>query len=258
MPHPDIDKENQEILRIGVVERILNQDTLAKAAQRMSREKRQPIGAFLLAEGHCTREEFERIVRVLGAKILFCPRCRQFSTVENPSESSACHTCNAPLVWPEFPSTEEKGMDPAFQDPVGSGRYQLGKEIGRGGLGRVFAAKDLVLGREVAVKEMFRGSNHPGFTLRFRREGEVAGRLMHPNIVPVFDLGISEERGETRHYFTMGRILGRDLSEILHKKKEGPGPDLKDLSRPQLLGIFQDVCLAVAYAHDQGVIHRDL
>jgi serine/threonine protein kinase/formylglycine-generating enzyme required for sulfatase activity len=131
-------------------------------------------------------------------------------------------------------------------------RYIPGKELGHGGLGRVVAAVDRILGREVAVKEMLRGSEDAGLLERFLREGRVAGRLMHPNIVPVYDVGVREEEGRRTPYFVMGRIEGHDLGQILHGGKS------QDLSRQRLLAIFQDVCLAIAYAHDHGVIHRDL
>jgi serine/threonine protein kinase/formylglycine-generating enzyme required for sulfatase activity len=155
-----------------------------------------------------------------------------------------------------FLLSPENGDSPktTLPAPVSGERYVLGEEIGAGGLGRVLAAVDRVLGREVAVKEMIRGTEHPGLLERFLREGQVAGRLMHPNIVPIFDVGVRETGGKKMPYFAMGRIRGRDLSDIL-QDHDGPLPDL---SRPRLLAIFQDVCLAIAYAHDHGVIHRDL
>ena len=131
-------------------------------------------------------------------------------------------------------------------------RYLLGAEIGRGGLGRVSEAKDTVLGREVAVKEMIRGTNDAGLLKRFLREGEIAGRLMHPNIVPVFDVGVREEQGRKTPYFAMGRIHGRDLKEILRAVEAGEGNARHEFGRPRLLRIFQDVCLAVLPHHHVG------
>jgi serine/threonine protein kinase/formylglycine-generating enzyme required for sulfatase activity len=147
-------------------------------------------------------------------------------------------------------ATSEEACTPPAAAPAES-RYVPGAELGRGGLGRVLAAVDRILGREVAVKEMLHGAADPALLERFLREGRIAGRLMHPNIVPVYDVGVREDEGARTPYFVMGRIEGRDLAQILHGRGE-------DLSRQRLLGIFQDVCLAVAYAHDHGVIHRDL
>jgi serine/threonine protein kinase/formylglycine-generating enzyme required for sulfatase activity len=137
-------------------------------------------------------------------------------------------------------------------------RFKPVREIGKGGLGRVLLAMDVVLGREVAVKEMIRGTDNEGLLRRFLREGEVAGRLLHPNIVPVFDVGVRAGPAAKVPYFAMGRIRGRDLSEILHGKPDAEGNVAERPSLPRLLAIFQDVCQAIAYAHDHDVIHRDL
>jgi serine/threonine-protein kinase len=137
-------------------------------------------------------------------------------------------------------------------------RYRLGTELGRGGLGRVLVAEDTVLGREVAIKEMLEGVGSAQTLKRFLREGEVAGRLLHPNIVPVFDVGVREDGERKTPYFAMGKIAGRDLQVILRAVEDGEGKARHDFSRPRLLRIFQDVCLAMAYAHHHGVIHRDL
>jgi serine/threonine protein kinase len=178
--------------------------------------------------------------------------------------------------------------------PLREDRYEMGAEIGRGGLGRVVEAKDRVLGRGVAIKEMMRETGSTDLLKRFLREGEIAGRLSHPNVIPVHDIGIREEGARRVPYFVMARIFGRDLKEILEAVERGgfavrPETELLDdlpvlddegeaapaepvlpakavlagdprrqFSRPRLLRIFQDVCLAVAYAHDRGIIHRDL
>ncbi|MCU0724091.1 MAG: serine/threonine protein kinase, partial [Planctomycetes bacterium] len=144
-----------------------------------------------------------------------------------------------------------------FRKPA-QDRYRLGAEIGRGGLGRVVAGRDTVLDREVAIKEMLPGRGDAGVIKRFLREGEVAGRLLHPHIVPVFDVGVREEGARKTPYFAMGRIHGRDLSAILRAVETGEAGAAEEFTRARLLGVFQDVCLAVAYAHHQGVIHRDL
>ncbi len=160
----------------------------------------------------------------------------------------------------DLPLPKETGVRPPAQAGLQSNpaRYATEKEIGRGGLGRVVSAVDSVLGRKVAVKEMMNGTDNENLLRRFLREGEVAGSLMHPNIVPVFDVGVRVEGGRRVPYFAMGLIEGRDLSAILHPEPEDSGAVPERPSRRRLLAIFQDVCNAVAYAHDHGVIHRDL
>jgi len=111
-------------------------------------------------------------------------------------------------------------------------RYQHGAEIGRGGLGRVVAARDTILERDVAVKEMLRGAENVETLKRFLREGEVAGRLSHPNVIPVHDIGVREDGGGKTPYFVMTRIEGRDLKEIIQAVEKGEGCDRHDFSRP--------------------------
>jgi serine/threonine protein kinase/formylglycine-generating enzyme required for sulfatase activity len=138
------------------------------------------------------------------------------------------------------------------------GRYRLDSEIGRGGLARICLARDTVLERDVALKEMVEGLDNPNLIARFIREGEVAGRLMHPNIVPVYDFGMGNKERGTRPHIVMGLIEGRNLFQILRNVVTKKEPDCKEFTLTRLLGIFQDTCLAIAYAHSQGVIHRDL
>ncbi|MHC5040304.1 MAG: bifunctional serine/threonine-protein kinase/formylglycine-generating enzyme family protein, partial [Planctomycetota bacterium] len=145
-------------------------------------------------------------------------------------------------------------------------RYQLGREIGRGGLGRIVEAKDTVLGRDVAIKGVLSGKGSSGTMRRFLREGEVAGRLSRPSVIPIHDIGVREEGSKRIPYFVMTRIAGRDLQAIIRAVYQGhfgdddseAGDPRIEFNRPRLLRIFLDACGAVAYAHDHGVIHRDL
>jgi serine/threonine protein kinase/formylglycine-generating enzyme required for sulfatase activity len=137
-------------------------------------------------------------------------------------------------------------------------RYTLGPLLGQGGLGRVVEATDQVLGRKVAVKEMIQGTESARHLRRFLREGEIAGALSHPNIIPVHDIGIRTIGGAKTPFFVMTCIEGRDLKEILKSVEREDKGVIREFSRHRLLQVFQDVCLAMAYAHDQGVIHRDL
>ncbi len=127
-------------------------------------------------------------------------------------------------------------------------RYQLGAVIGRGGMGEVILARDTWIGRDVAVK-VLRGERSPTEVVaRFRREARVQGRLEHPAIVPVHDIG-TDDRG--RAFFVMKRLTGATLAEIIGE----PGPRW---NRRTLLTRLVDVSQAIAFAHTRGVIHRDL
>jgi len=128
--------------------------------------------------------------------------------------------------------------------PVLSG-YDLGALIGRGGMGEVTAAHDAKIGRQVAIKRMRGVSTSAATSERFLREAKIQARLEHPAIIPVHDLGI-DDSGQP--YFTMKRLSGKTLAELLPNHP----------SRQRLLRAFADVCSAVAFAHEHGVVHCDL
>jgi serine/threonine protein kinase len=133
-------------------------------------------------------------------------------------------------------------------------RYLLGEEIGRGGLGRVVSAFDRALDREVAVKLVLDAAA-PELRERFAREARLTARLDHPNIVPVHDFGeTADAAGRRQLFLSMKRIRGGDLGALLQRVRAGGAA----VTRAGLLAIFQDICLAVAYAHSKGIIHRDL
>lgn len=129
----------------------------------------------------------------------------------------------------------------------GPSRYERRDELGRGGMGRVIAAFDRHLGREVAVKELLDDRSAQA-AARFVREARVMAALEHPGIVPVHELG---RRADGSLYYTMRRVRGRSFAEAL-----AAGPDERE--RRRLVDTFVGVCQAVAYAHAHGVVHRDL
>jgi serine/threonine-protein kinase len=128
--------------------------------------------------------------------------------------------------------------------------YDIRGRLGQGGMGEVVRGHDRHMGRELAVKVLlpqYRGV--PQLVQRFLAEGRIQGRLQHPGIVPVHELG---ELPDQRPYFTMKLVEGRTLADLLQERAD-PTQDL-----PHLLTVFQQVCQAVAYAHKNGVLHRDL
>jgi serine/threonine-protein kinase len=133
-------------------------------------------------------------------------------------------------------------------------RYALGPIVGRGGIGFVHAAHDRRLDREVALK-VLRPDAHRSFVARFIREGRLTGRLEHPNIVTVHDLG---RLPDDRPFYCMKFIRGRDLGELLGLLRKGDEETRRSYGRVRLLTIFQAVCHGIAYAHEHNVIHRDL
>ncbi|MCH7789666.1 MAG: Stk1 family PASTA domain-containing Ser/Thr kinase [Acidobacteria bacterium] len=127
------------------------------------------------------------------------------------------------------------------------GRYELQRQLARGGMADVFLARDQTLDREVAVKVLFAEfASNPAFVERFRREAQAAATLTHPNVVGVYDWG---EENDT-YFIVMEYVEGRALSEIL--RTEGPiHPD-------RAAEIAIDVSMALDAAHRQGLVHRDV
>lgn len=132
-------------------------------------------------------------------------------------------------------------------DMIYGGRYEIERKIARGGMADVYLANDRLLNRPVALKVLFPElSVDPTFVERFRREAQNAARLNHPNIVSVYDWG---EENNT-YYIVMEYIDGRTLSHIL--KQDGP------LTVKSAANIGAEVAAALAFAHKNGVVHRDV
>jgi serine/threonine-protein kinase len=136
-------------------------------------------------------------------------------------------------------------------------RYELRALLGAGGMGEVRVCRDHLIGREVAFKVVRAGagSSPPGMLSRFLREARIQGQLEHPAVVPVYDLGVGPDGAA---YFTMKRVRGMTLAEILRALSFGDPECTQRYSRRKLLTAFSSVCLAVDFAHSRGVLHRDL
>jgi serine/threonine-protein kinase len=128
-----------------------------------------------------------------------------------------------------------------------SGRYETAERLGSGGMSNVYKATDLILERTVAVKILAEHlSDDERFVARFRREALAVARLIHPNIVQVYDTGIDEGR----HYIVMEYVEGRSGAQIL--QRQGPvGPEIA-------AEIGAQACAGLDYAHRRGIIHRDV
>ncbi len=133
------------------------------------------------------------------------------------------------------------------ESPRFFGRYQVLEELGAGAMGVVYLCVDARLARPVAVKvvkdaELLPPAEREQYLARFRQEAEAAGRLSHPDIVQVYDVGPT--------YLVMEFVEGRPLSEVL---RSGPALDAGEVAR-----IVLRVGEALDYAHRQGIVHRDV
>ena len=128
-------------------------------------------------------------------------------------------------------------------------RYRLDRRLGAGGMSTVFVALDRVLEREVAVKLLAEHlAEDEGFVARFRREALAAAKLVHPNIVQVYDSG--QDEASRRHYIVMEYVEGRSVADILRERR--------NLGVEEAVDIICQACQGLDYAHRRGVIHRDV
>jgi serine/threonine-protein kinase len=140
--------------------------------------------------------------------------------------------------------TQSSGMDVRIQAALGEG-YAVGRELGGGGMSRVFLARDLRLDRDVVVKLLAPEVAETISADRFERELRIAARLQHPNIVPVLIAG----QADGLPYYTMPFVRGESLRARLNAAP---------MSTRAAVRVIGDIAHALAYAHGEGVIHRDI
>ena len=129
--------------------------------------------------------------------------------------------------------------------PELSERYEVTERLGRGGMGVVYAARDRVLDRDVAIKVLDAPNPDAQLAQRLREEAKILGRLEHPGIVPVHDAGTLPDG---RAFYVMKLVRGDRLDRALGV----------EASLGQRLERFLRICDAVSFAHAQGIVHRDL
>lgn len=142
-------------------------------------------------------------------------------------------------------SAVERLREEADLPDLGSLKYLVIHKLGSGGMGTVYLAQDVDLGRKVAVKVMNEADRTGALASRMTREARIVALLEHPSIVPIHDVGMLDDG---RVFYAMKLVQGKRLDEFA-----SGASSLSDLLR-----IFQKVCEAVAFANARGVIHRDL
>jgi len=160
-------------------------------------------------------------------------------------------TASATIVDDAWRST------PASPPPLRplTGRYEVGKRLGEGGMGVVHLARDRNLGRDVALKSIPAEKMSDVRLARFVTEARITAQLEHPGIVPVHDLFVSKD-GDV--FYSMKRVQGEGLDEVLDELRAGDAAALARNNLIHLLTVFRSASYAVAYAHTRRVVHRDL
>jgi serine/threonine-protein kinase len=128
-------------------------------------------------------------------------------------------------------------------------RYRLEDELGTGGMAVVWRARDLVLGRQVAVKLLGPSFGDRAARERIKAEARVAARLAHPNVAGVYDFGTTRRSGQGAAYLVMERVQGPLLSDYLRQGPLHPGFAVR---------VCAEVAAGLAAAHSQGIVHRDI
>ena len=160
------------------------------------------------------------------------------------------------LGWRDAASAPVVGYEATALPDESDTRYAERALLGAGGMGKVMLAHDARVGRDVAVKQLHTDRElAPEDRARFLREARVQGQLEHPAIVPVYDI---DQRPDGTTFFTMRRVLGRTLHQIIADLRAGEPLATNRYTQRELLTAFATICLTVDYAHSRGVIHRDL
>jgi serine/threonine-protein kinase len=262
-------------------------EALLRQKRLRTRNENVPLGKLLVDEGVLDGETLREVLAELGALQLHCPLCRADYPISSYDRRSAhlCPKCKEPLVLsepgrtaPREPSRAEVQAAPAAAsapppepahhapqekpEPAGRGEEAGGRDlfigkvlggcqildkVAHGGMGVVYRAKQLNLGRTVAVKILSEElASDATFVRRFIQEARSAAQLSHGNIVHINDVG--EYQGI--FYFVMEYVDGKNLRDILkvHEKL--------DIARS--LEITIQVCHALRHAHNRGIIHRDI
>jgi hypothetical protein len=225
------------------------QQALAIQADCAARKESVPrLGEILIEKGVLTfaalQEALQRQSRLIH---LACSACgaRYAAEKAEPGKVYLCEQCASPLSSgtriPVVQSSIPDEVTKAAEKPSNVlGKYILVSQIGKGAMGAVYKAWDRGLRRWVAMKVLL-ATNDQNLVLRFRREAETAAAIQHPNIVPIYDVG--ESNG--RPYLVMKFVEGSTVVGM-------------SLSVEQAVAITLQAARGVAYAHERGVVHRDL
>ncbi len=176
-----------------------------------------------------------------------CPKCGYLTGASGAGDgfASFCAKCGTSL---RHALDEERTLSHALVGQVIAERYRLMSLVGEGGMGAVYKAEHIRIGKVLAVK-VLRGAfcAAPGVVARFRTEAQIVSRLSHPHTIAVFDFG---ELAEGGFYLAMEYVPGKDLATVL--REQGSVPDVRAAA------IGEQILGSLAEAHEAGIVHRDV
>lgn len=210
---------------------------------------------LLIEKGVLSIDQAKGLLGLEKSAIYSCPKCQISLTVADtlPWRRYPCFFCDQFLLKERYPSTHQTQTSMELNSPKHKtgltqefGRYQLLKQLGQGGMGMVYLAYDPLVQRELAIKILMPSGDMEQTQKRFKREVQLASKLRHTNIVPIYEVG----QANNFLFYTMDYIQGEDLRHYV----EGKGK----MSQNRALKIIDRVCDAIGYAHKHDILHRDI
>ena len=239
-------------------------DRLAETCAAWVAEPSQPLADLFVKSGVMTYEEKTEVEKVVAHELEAYggdPQATLAATIDGRAREAirdAAGSSGALEAKLNLPAQGQGGhvvLGTLSSTDESRERYTLTHLHAKGGMGRVWLARDGALGRQIALKELRPDQADNSIVCsRFLYEAKITAQLEHPGIVPVYELGEGDAP-----YYTMRFVRGRTLSEAIrayHKRRAAGEAD--SVGKVELLTAFVNVCHAVAYAHSRGIIHRDL
>ena len=243
---------------------VVDADRLVETCADWVTEPTQPLADLFVERGVMTDEQKTEVEKVVAGELAAHggdPQATLVATIDGRSREAirgvvgSSPALGAKLnLAPEGQGGHEV-LGTLSPNDENRERYTLTHLHAKGGMGRVWLARDSSLGRQIALKELRPDQTDNSIVCsRFLYEAKITAQLEHPGIVPVYELGEGNAP-----YYTMRFVRGHTLSEAIraYHKKRAAG-EVDSVGRVELLTAFVNVCHAVAYAHSRGIIHRDL
>ncbi len=236
---------------------------LIAALESWVQNKRQPFEEVLAARGKLTADDLA-LLRSVVQRQLRKQREHPDRTLQGSEAFAALQEDLKHLGDRDLQTylAQYTALPPAPEGKAAPGaaaaRFRIVRKLAEGSLGEVFLARDEELEREVAVKEIRKEIvDRAEARARFLREAEIAAKLEHAGIVPIYGIG---SYGDGRPFYAMRYIQGTTFKEAIKKYHAlvRPGTAERAATFRELLRRFVAVCHAIAYAHNQGVLHRDI